>query len=149
MEYNKKLFATVAKIAQDFAELSNKVETDTTLPFSEVKKINIQLKKHEPVAAKFKELKKIVDDAKQAEEVLNDSNIKDQGLIDMAKADLDTIRAKIPVLEQEIKTLLLPVDPNNDKNVIIEMRPAAGGDESALFVSDLFDTYKRYFDNQK
>jgi peptide chain release factor 1 len=45
--------------------------------------------------------------------------------------------------------LLLPVDPNNDKNVIIEMRPAAGGDEASIFVADLFDTYKRYADKQK
>jgi peptide chain release factor 1 len=43
----------------------------------------------------------------------------------------------------------LPVDPNNDKNVIIEMRPAAGGDEASIFVADLFDTYKRYADKQK
>ena len=149
MEYNKKLYETVEGIAKNFAELRNKVETDTTLPFSEVKKINIQLKKHEPVAAKFNELKQLVDNAKQAEAILNDSSIKDKDFIEMAKLDLDQIRNKIPTLEQEIKTLLLPVDPNNDKNVIVEMRPAAGGDESALFVSDLFDTYKRYFDNQK
>ena len=149
MEYNKKLYETVEGIAKNFKELSNKVETDTSLPFSEVKKINIQLKKHEPVAAKFLELKKMVDDAKQAEDMLNDSSIKEPELIAMAKADLERIRTAIPTLEQEIKTLLLPVDPNNDKNVIVEMRPAAGGDESALFVSDLFDTYKRYFDNQK
>ena len=149
MEYNRKLYETVEGIAKNLAELRNKVETDTTLPFSEVKKINIQLKKHEPVAAKFNELKQLVDNAKQAEAILNDSSIKDKDFIEMAKLDLDQIRNKIPTLEQEIKTLLLPVDPNNDKNVIVEMRPAAGGDESALFVSDLFDTYKRYFDNQK
>ena len=66
MEYNKKLYETVAKIAKDYVELSNKVETDTSLPFSEVKKINIQLKKHEPVNAKFNELKKLIENATQA-----------------------------------------------------------------------------------
>ena len=149
MEYNKKLYATVADIAKSFVELKNKVETDTSLPFEEVKKINIQLKKHEPVNFKFNELKKMIEDAKQAEDILNDSSIKDPDFIEMAKADLEAIKSKVPGLEQQIKTLLLPVDPNNDKNVIVEMRPAAGGDESALFVADLFDTYKRYFDNQK
>ena len=149
MEYNKNLFKTVESIVKNYYELKNKVESDTTLPFSEVKKINIQLKKEEPVSYKFEELKKLINDATQAEDILNDSSIKDKDFIDMAKADLEAVKAKVPSLEEQIKILLLPVDPNNDKNVIVEMRPAAGGDESALFVADLFDMYQRYFSNQK
>lgn len=148
MEYNKSLYSTVESISKNFEELSNKVSSDTSLPFEEVKKINIQLKKHEKVVAKFKEYATLIDQAKQAEDILNDSSIKDAEFIEMAKMDLEEIKTKIPSLEEEIKILLLPVDPNNDKNVIVEMRPAAGGDESAIFVADLFDTYKRYFDNQ-
>ena len=71
-------------------------------------------------------------------------SLKEKELLDMAKFDLETIKEKIPHIEEEIKILLLPVDPNNDKNVIIEMRPAAGGDEASIFVSNLFDTYQRY-----
>ncbi len=149
MEYNKNLFEAVEAIVKKYHELSDKVNSDTSLPFEEVKNINKQLKKHEPVVAKFQELKTLIDQTKQAEDILNDSSIKDADFISMAKADLERNKTLIAPLELEIKTLLLPVDPNNERNVIVEMRPAAGGDESALFVSDLFDTYKRYFDNQK
>ncbi len=148
MEYNKNLFEAVEAIVKKYHELNDKVNSDTNLPFEEVKKINKQLKKHAPVVAKFDELKKLIDQAKQAESILNDSSIKDQDFIEMAKSDLEKNKARVPSLELEIKTLLLPVDPNNEKNVIVEMRPAAGGDESSIFVADLFDMYKRYFDKQ-
>lgn len=148
MEYNKKLYEAVKAIVEKYNKLSDEVNTNTSLPFEEVKRINKQLKKHAPVVTKFDDLKKLIDQTKQAEDILNDSSIKDPDFIEMAKADLEANKMKIPALELEIKTLLLPVDPNNEKNVIVEMRPAAGGDESSIFVADLFDTYKRYFDKQ-
>lgn len=69
-------------------------------------------------------------------------------MIKMFQLELDNAKNIIPNLEEQLKILLLPNDPNNGKNVIIEMRPAAGGDEASIFVSDLFDTYKRYIENQ-
>lgn len=143
MEYNKHLYESVKNLAQRYEELTKQVD-DPSLPFEEVKRINKQIKKHGEVVQKFYEYDTLIDNAKQAEEILNDLSIKDKDFIDMAKIDLEDIKSKIPSIEEEIKVLLLPVDPNNDKNVIIEMRPAAGGDESSIFVSNLFDAYQRY-----
>ena len=148
MEYNKNLYKVVESIFNDYKHLLNKIQSNISLHFDEVKKINVQLKKHEQIVKKFISYQKIIHDAINDEKILNDSTIKDPEFVAIAKADLDSIKQQVPILEKEIKTLLLPIDPNNDKNIIVEMRPAAGGDESAIFVADLFDVYKRYFDKK-
>lgn len=148
MEYNKNLYKTVEKIFNDYNQLLSKVQSNISLPFEEVKNINVQLKKHDQIVRKFICYQKIIHDGLDDEKILNDSTIKEPDFIAIVKTDLDNIKQQIPLLEKEIKTLLLPVDPNNDKNIIVEMRPAAGGDESAIFVADLFDVYKRYFDKK-
>ena len=69
-------------------------------------------------------------------------------MIAMAKEIINTSKNMIPDTEKQLQILLLPIDPNNDKNVIVEMRPAAGGDEASIFVSNLFETYRRYAEKQ-
>ena len=69
---------------------------------------------------------------------------KDDELKEMAKEELAENKAKIPELEEEMKVLLLPKDPNDYKNVIVEIRGGAGGDEAALFSAELFRMYSRY-----
>lgn len=69
---------------------------------------------------------------------------KDEELLELAKMELADAEAAMPALEEEIKILLVPKDPNDDKNVIIEIRGAAGGDEANIFAGDLFDIYKKY-----
>lgn len=80
-----------------------------------------------------------------AEKILNTE--KDLELIELAQMDLDEAKINIPIIENDLKIMLLPTDPNDDKNVIVEMRPAAGGDESSIFVGNLFDTYRAYAEN--
>lgn len=144
MEYNKKLYAALEKIDQKNDELNKALETVGS-DVSRLREINIQLKQTEKVAAAFKNYKKLIDDGLNAEEMLKHETDKD--MLELARMDLDNSKEQIPVMEEELKILLLPTDPNNGKNVIIEMRPAAGGDESSIFVADLFDTYKRYIEN--
>ena len=62
------------------------------------------------------------------------------------KEELKELEPRKPELEEEIKVLLLPKDPNDDRNIIVELRAGAGGDEAAIFVGDLFDAYTRYAD---
>ena len=62
----------------------------------------------------------------------------------MLKEELQSSKERIPQLEEELKFLLIPKDPNDDKNVILEIRAAAGGDEAAIFAGDLFRMYSRY-----
>lgn len=145
MEYNKSLVQSLESINKKFNELNKEIEMITD-DISKLKEINRQLKHTAPIIEKYKDYKKIIDSAIDAENILN--NESDQELIELAKLELEEAKQKIPNLEDELKILLLPRDPNDDRNVIVEMRPAAGGDEASIFVADLFDTYKRYSESQ-
>ncbi|CAM3062796.1 peptide chain release factor 1 [Streptobacillus ratti] len=74
---------------------------------------------------------------------------KDEEMLEMLNMEIDTIEEEIPRIEDELKILLLPKDPNDEKNVIVELRAGAGGDEAALFVSDIFRMFTRYAERNK
>lgn len=74
----------------------------------------------------------------------NKELLGDAELGDLAKEELNELEPKLPLLEAEIKILMLPSDPNDDKNIFLELRAGAGGDEAALFVADVFKMYLRY-----
>jgi peptide chain release factor 1 len=78
----------------------------------------------------------------------NKELLGDEELGELAKEELKELETRKPELEQEIKILLLPKDPNDDKNIYIELRAGTGGDEAALFVADLFRTYIKFAENQ-
>lgn len=145
MEYNKKLFDALSKIKEKHDQLNLMLESINNDP-KKIKEINLQLKQTNKVQEPFTKYKKIIDDGLTAENLLKTEN--DKNMIELLKLELENVKSEIPILEEELKILLLPEDPNNGKNVIVEMRPAAGGDEASIFVSDLFDTYKRYIENQ-
>ncbi|CBL91042.1 peptide chain release factor 1 [Leuconostoc gasicomitatum] len=79
-----------------------------------------------------------------AEDMLDDAE-----MAPLAKEDLNTLKPEKIVLEDQLKILMLPKDPNDDKNIIMEIRGAAGGDESSLFAADLLDMYRRYAEKQR
>ncbi|MDR0674878.1 MAG: peptide chain release factor 1 [Mycoplasmataceae bacterium] len=147
MEYNKRLYESLETISQKFNDLNRQLET-ATIPLEQLKDINKQLKRNKPIVDLFHLYKTAIKTAEANEEALSGNEL-DSELSELAKQELEEIKTQIPQWEERFKLLLLPVDPNNDKNVIIEMRPAAGGDEASIFVADLFDTYKRYADKQK
>lgn len=142
MEYNKKLYDALEKINAKYDDLNRILETSTDLDVDRLREINKQIKHSQKIVDAFLEYKKIVQNGLDAEKLLKIES--DQDIIELIQYDLDIAKDNIPPLEEKLKILLLPVDPNNDKNVIIEMRPAAGGDESSIFVANLFDTYKKY-----
>jgi peptide chain release factor 1 len=76
----------------------------------------------------------------------NKEMLDDVDLGELAKEELKELEPQIPLLEEEIKFLLIPKDPNDNRNAYIEMRAGAGGDEAAIFVGDLFQTYMRYIE---
>jgi peptide chain release factor 1 len=78
----------------------------------------------------------------------NKSLLSDPELGELAKEELKELEPQIPELESEIKTLLIPTDPNDDRNVFLEMRAGTGGDEAAIFVGNLFQTYMRYIESK-
>lgn len=145
MEYDKNLYSSLEAIKQKYDEISKKLE-QPNLTIEEITNINKTIKHTQNVYEKFLVFKKLIDNGLQAEKILNSNNAAD--LVELAKIELDEIKEKIPSFEKELKILLIPNDPNDEKNVIVEMRPGVGGDESCIFVANLFDTYKRYADKQ-
>ena len=109
-------------------------------------------KKYVQLTKEYKDLKTIVDigevykslldNISEAEEII--SNEKDPEMIEMAKLQLDEAKKEIPKIEEEIKVLLIPKDPDDAKNVVVELRAGAGGDEASIFAGDLYRMYTKY-----
>lgn len=99
-----------------------------------------------PVVDKYKEYMTVHKDIEDAKEMLQED--QDSEFREMLELELPTLQERITVLEQELKILLLPKDPNDDKSVIMEIRAGTGGDEAALFANDLFRMYSRYAELQ-
>ena len=95
----------------------------------------------EKVVLKYRELQKLEQDIVDLKEMANDN---DPELREMAELELESSQEKHAKLEEEIKVLLIPKDPNDDKNVIMEIRGAAGGDEGNIFAGDLYRMYTKY-----
>ena len=95
------------------------------------------------IVEKYKEYKKVLNDLEEAKELLNDKE-----MAELAKEDINNLSTEKESLEKELEVLLLPKDPNDDKNIIVEIRGAAGGDEANIFAGDLFEMYSRYAESQ-
>lgn len=104
--------------------------------------LNKEKSEIEDVVRVYEKYVKILKDIEGHKEIIENSNEKD--LVDLAYAEMDELNAQLEKVEEEIKVLLLPKDPNDDKNVIMEIRAGTGGEEAALFANDLFRMYTRY-----
>ncbi|OGO79571.1 MAG: peptide chain release factor 1 [Clostridiales bacterium GWB2_37_7] len=100
----------------------------------------------EVIVVKFREYKVVIQGIEDSKAMLQDDI--DREFEDMVKLELSELQEKKEALEQELKLLLLPKDPNDDKSVIVEIRGAAGGEEAALFAGSLFRMYTRYAERQ-
>ena len=109
----------------------------------ELRETNTERSNIEPIVLKFREYKKLVADIEGNKDIIH--NEKDEEMREMAKEELSELEAKLPTIEQELKLLLLPKDPNDDRNVILEIRAGAGGDEASIFVADVWRMYRNYF----
>ena len=100
-----------------------------------------------PLVETYKEYKQAKQDVEDSLALLEEES--DEEMREMAKEELSDAKKRIEELEQQLKILLLPKDPNDEKNVIMEIRGGAGGDEAALFAGDLFRMYARYAERRK
>ncbi|WP_138495785.1 peptide chain release factor 1 [Paenibacillus pinistramenti] len=100
----------------------------------------------QPAYEAYKEYKQVLEELDAAKEMQNEK--LDDEMKEMVKGEIDSLTARKQELDEQIRILLLPKDPNDDKNVIVEIRGAAGGDEAALFAADLYRMYTRYADAQ-
>lgn len=110
------------------------------------KKLNIEYKELQGVVEVYHEYKKVIDNIEQAKHVL--ANEKDKDFLEMAKAELEENRVKEEKLAEEIRLLLIPKDPEDDKNCVMELRAGTGGDEASIFAGNLFEMYKRFCDKK-
>ncbi|MDD3476361.1 MAG: peptide chain release factor 1 [Sulfurimonas sp.] len=113
--------------------------------------ITSDIKRMTALSRERSSLEKIVENATEYKSVIaqivdTKEMLYDAEMAEMAKEELKELEMKIPILENEIKLLLLPKDPNDDRNIIVELRAGAGGDEAAIFVGNLFEAYTRYAD---
>jgi len=105
-------------------------------------KLNQEYKRLSDLVVAFKEYKTILDNVQSAKEILNTET--DPDLREMAKDELDGSEERIEAKEQEIKLLLVPADPEDSKNAILEIRAGTGGDEASIFAGDLFRMYSKF-----
>lgn len=100
-----------------------------------------------PIVEKFKEYKDTKNGIDEAKEIIRDSD--EEEFVEMAKMELSELEENFDGLMMELKTLLIPKDPNDDKNVIVEIRAGAGGDEAGLFAAELLRMYIRFAENNR
>ncbi|HET6821514.1 MAG TPA: peptide chain release factor 1 [Anaerolineales bacterium] len=111
---------------------------------AEINKERVDL---EPIIEKAREYRQAVKSLEEAKTILESEN--DDELRALAETDVTELNPKIEILEKEIKGMLVPKDPRDDKNVIVEIRAGTGGDEAAIFAADLFRMYMRYAEDKR
>ena len=131
-----KLEDTLLRYEEVLNELS---EPDVLNDQSRYQKLMKEQSDLEPIVTKYKEYKATKAGIEDSLAMLEEES--DEEMRELAKEELNECKQKIEGIENELKILLLPKDPNDDKNVIVEIRAGAGGDEAALFAADLYRMY--------
>lgn len=130
-----------------YEELSNLIADPKVI--ADNSKWKEYMKKHtelEEIVTTYREYKKVIDELSDTKQLLKENT--DAEMKEMIEEEIDNLKAKKQDLEQKLKILLLPKDPNDEKNVIVEIRAGTGGEEAALFAADLFRMYVRYAESK-
>lgn len=142
------MFDKLDFILEKYEELSKKVsDPDVIAKQKEWQKLMKEMSDLEPIVKEYTAYKKAKEDLEEAKEILDMED--DEELREMAREELKANEAAIEEYTENLKILLLPKDPNDDKNVILEVRAGTGGDEAALFGSDLLRMYLRYAERMR
>ncbi len=122
------------------------VQPEVASDMKEFTKLNKEFKDLEKIVVVYKEYKNVLDNIASSKEILKTE--KDEEFRDMAKMELDELEPRQEELEEELKFMLIPKDPDDSKDVIVEIRAGAGGDEAGIFAGDLYRMYDRYIDTK-
>lgn len=136
----------LAGIENHYEELGRELETVGN-DYQRAAEINKERVDLEPLIEKARAYRQAIQRVEEARRLLETET--DEELCTLAKMELEELEPKIDSLEKEIKTMLTPKDPRDEKNVIMEIRAGTGGDEAALFAADLFRMYTRYAENRR
>ncbi len=141
------MYDRLSMMAAKYDELSIKISQPDVIADKDLwQKLVKEHAELRPIAEKFAEYKNILEELEGAEELLSSG---DSEMAEMAKEEVKELKSQKENVEQEIKMLLIPKDPNDEKNVVFEIRAGAGGDEAGLFASELLRLYQRYAQNHK
>ena len=139
------MFDKLENVEKRYEELNEKIADPAVISNqSEWQKLMKEHADIEEIVEKYREYKKLQNSIEDLKEMLNDKEMHD-----LAKAELDEAQENLPKIEEELKLLLVPKDPNDEKNVIMEIRGGAGGEESSLFAGDLFRMYSMYAEKKR
>ncbi len=139
------MFDKLENVEKRYEELNEKIsDPEVIANQNEWQKLMKEHADIQDIVEKYREYKKLQASIEDLKEMLNDKEMHD-----LAQAELDEARDNLPKIEEELKLLLVPKDPNDDKNVIVEIRGGAGGEESSLFAADLFRMYSMYAEKKR
>ncbi len=138
MKYLKKLEEIEARFEELTREMADPAVASDVERYRKTAKAHSEL---EPVVQKFREWKKLTSELAGAREMLRE---EDAEIREMAREDVARLEEEIARTEEELRILLLPKDPNDEKNVVLEVRAGTGGDEATLFAAEIFRMYARY-----
>ncbi len=137
------MFQKLDDVEKRYEELTKQIsDPEVIARTSEWQKLMKEHSDMTPIVEKYREYKKVEANYKEAREMMETEN--DKEMKDLAEMEMLEAKEKLPVLEEELKFLLIPKDPDDDKNVICEIRGGAGGEEAALFAGTLFRMYTMY-----
>jgi peptide chain release factor 1 len=141
------MFEKLKAIEDKYEELTNLLMDPVVLSKpAELQKYSKEQAELQPLVNKIREYNKLLSSIEEAEEILREG---DGDLRDLAEAELKEATEKKPVVEEELKIMLLPKDPRDEKNVILEIRAGTGGEEAALFASSLLRMYLKYAERKR
>ncbi|MDD4033372.1 MAG: peptide chain release factor 1 [Bacteroidales bacterium] len=130
-----------------FEEISQQItDPDITSDMKRYIKLNKEYRDLQPLITSFGEYKTALNNLEDAKQILEQE--KDEEMRDLAKAEMEESTATLDRLEENIKLLLLPSDPEDSKNAVMEIRAGTGGDEASLFAGDLFRMYQKYIESR-
>ena len=143
MDNARSLETRLRAVEARLAEVDKKLAVSLTQPFdaAENKKLSKERAQIEPIVAGYQQHKTLIAELEEAEAMSRDS---DPGIAELARGEVARLRETITRLEIELRALLVPKDPNDDKDIFIEIRAGTGGDEAGLFAGDLLRMYLKY-----
>lgn len=147
MAENNSLLEKVLSLRDKYNSLQEQLSSPEVM--ADMKKfvqLNKDYKQLEPIIAAGLEYKKMVEELAQAKDIFMTE--KDPDLKEMARDEINEIEPKIPAMEENIKILLIPADPDDAKNAMVEIRGGTGGDEAAIFAGDLFRMYQHFSESR-
>ena len=139
------MFENLEHVRENYKQLEAKLADPAVLAdMDQFRKVSKEYNSLKPVVEKYEEIKNAEDTIAENQELINEAD--DQDMIQMLKDEIEENKDKLEVLKDEMQILLIPKDPNDEKDVIVEIRPGAGGDEAGLFAGDLYRMYNMYAD---